>query len=101
MDLKRTTRLRVDRISDECFQAITTSDKRPLVQRLRADRLSDECFQAITTSNKATGPKVSWNIINLLLKKCKILRIPPLLVADIIITDSKEKVKLFNDSLDV
>ena len=32
-----------------------------------------------------------------LLNKCKIPRIPPLLVADEIIIDCKEKAKLFND----
>ena len=51
------------------------------------DRLRDECFQAIKTSkenylmslgtkliDKETGPKAYWNIINNLLNKCKILR---------------------------
>ena len=78
--------------------------------KVDVDRLRDECFQAIKTSkenylmslgtkliDKKTGPKAYWNIINNLLNKCKIPRIPPLLVEDIIITDVKEKVKLFND----
>ena len=42
-------------------------------------------------------PKAYWNIINNLLNKCKITRIPLLLVADKLITDCKEKVKHFND----
>ena len=47
--------------------------------------------------DKATGQKTYWNILNSLLNKCKIPRIPPLLVANKIITNCKEKVKLFND----
>ena len=78
--------------------------------KIVVDRLRDECFQAIHASkenylkslgnklvDKATGPKAYWNIINSLLNKCKIPRIPPLLVADKIITDCKVKVKLFNE----
>ena len=78
--------------------------------KVDVDRLRDECFQAIKTSkenylmslgtkliDKKTGPKAYWNIINNLLNKCKIPRISPLLVEGIIITDVKEKVKLFND----
>ena len=41
--------------------------------------------------------KTYWSIINSLLNKCKIPRISPLLGDDKIITDCKEKVKLFND----
>ena len=48
-------------------------------------------------TEKATGPDAYWNIINNLLNKCKIPRIPPLLVAAKFITDCKEMVKLFND----
>ena len=74
------------------------------------DELRNECFQAIKISketylkslgnkliDKTTGPKAYWKIINNLINKCKIPRIPPLLVADKIVTDCKEKVKLFND----
>ena len=75
----------VDRIRDECFQAITTS-KENYLKSLGNKRI-----------DKATGPKAYWNIINSLLNKCKTPRIPPLLVADKIVTDCKEKVKLFND----
>ena len=47
--------------------------------------------------DKAIGPKTYWSIINSLLNKYKIPRIPPILVAGKIITDCKEKVKLCND----
>ena len=81
------------------------ADEKVLVYRIR-----EECFQAIKTSkenylkslgdkliNKTTGPKTYWGIFNSLLNKCKIPRMPPLLVADEIIIDCKEKAKLFND----
>ena len=47
--------------------------------------------------DKTTGPKTYWSIINSLLNKCKIPRIPLLLVAEKIIIDCKEMAKLFND----
>ena len=75
----------VDRIKEECFQAIKTSKENYL--KSLGDKLID----------KITGPKTYWSIINCFLNKCKIPRIPPLLVADKIIIDCKEKAKLFND----
>ena len=74
-------KLRVDRISDECFQAITTSKENYL--KSLGNKLID----------KATCPKAYSNIINGLLNICKIPGIPPLLIADKIIIDCKEKVK--------
>ena len=74
----------VDRIREECFQAINTSKESYL--KSLGDKLIDN-----------TGPKTYWSIINSLLNKCKIPRILPLLVDDKIIADCKEKVKLFND----
>ena len=64
---------RVDEICDNCFQAITTSKENYLKS------LGNKLIE------KATGPKAYWNIDHLL-KKCKIPRIPPLLIADTIIT---------------
>ena len=64
------------------------------------DRIRDECFQAVQTSKenylKSLGVKpidkaTSWSIVNSLLNKCKIPRILPILVAGKIITDCKEK----------
>ena len=75
----------VDRIRVGCFQAIKTSKENDL--KSLGDKLID----------KTTGPKTYWSIINSLLNKCKIPRIPPLLDADKIIIDCKEKAKLFND----
>ena len=61
---------------------------------IMVDKQRDDCYQAIKISkdnylkslgdkliNKTTGPKTYWKIINNLLK-CKIPRIPPLLVAE-------------------
>ena len=71
---------------EECFQAIKSSKETYLKS------LGDKLF------DKTTGPKTYWSIINSLLNKCKIPRIPPPLVADKIIIDCKEKAKLFNDN---
>ena len=78
--------------------------------KIMVDKQRDDCYQAVKISkenylkslgnkliDKKTGPKSYWKIINNILSKCKIPRIPPLLVAEKIITDCKEKVKLFND----
>ena len=42
-------------------------------------------------ADKNTGQKTHWKIVNNLLNKCKILRIPPLLVAYKFVTICKEK----------
>ena len=75
----------IDNIRNECFQAIKISKENYL--KSLGDKLID----------KTTGRKAYWKIINNLLNKCKIPRIPPLLVANLIITDCKVKVKQFND----
>ena len=67
----------VDRIREECFQAIKTSKENDL--KSLGDNLID----------KTTGPETYWSIINSLLIK--------LIVADKIIIDCKEKAKLFSD----
>ena len=74
----------IDRIREECFQTIKTSKDNYL--KSLGDKFID----------KTTGPKTYWGIINSL-NKWKIHRIAPLLVADEIIIDHKEKAKLFND----
>ena len=61
----------VDRIREECYQAIKTSKEYDL--NSLGDKLID----------KTTGPKTYWSIINSLLNK--------------IFIDCKEKAKLFND----
>ena len=58
--------------------------------KVAIDKQRDECYLAIKQSkenyiknlgnkliDKKTGPKVYWKIINNLLNKCKIPRIPP------------------------
>ena len=82
---KAADKVMVYKLTEECFQAIKTSKENYL--KLLGNKLID----------KATGPKAYWNIINSLLNKCKIPRIPPLLVTDKIIIDCKEKVTLFNN----
>ena len=75
----------VNRIREECLQAIKTSKENYL--KSLGDKLID----------KTTGPKTYGSIVNSLLNKCKIPRTPPLLVADKIIIACKEKAKLFNE----
>ena len=75
----------VDRVREESFQAIKTSKENYL--KSFVDKLID----------KSTCPKTYWSIINSLLSKCKIPRIPHILVTDKIIIDCKEKAKFFND----
>ena len=75
----------VDRIRDECFQAVQSSKE------------NDLKLIGVKRIDKVTGPKTYWSIINSLLNKFNIPRIPPILVAGKRITDCKEKVKLFND----
>ena len=82
---KEEDKVLVDRMRDECFHAIKTSKENYL--KSLGNKLVD----------KSTGPKAYWNIINSLLNNCKITRIPPLLVGDKTISDSKDKAKLFND----
>ena len=81
-----------------------------LEDKVKVDKFRDECFQAINMSkhnyltdlgnkliDKNTGRKTFWKIVNNLLNKCKIPRIPPLLVADKFVTNCKEKAHLFNN----
>ena len=48
-------------------------------------------------ANNRTGQKSYWKIVNNLLNKCKIPRIPPLLISDKFVTSCKEKASLFNN----
>ena len=45
-------------------------------------------------TDKCLGKKAYWKIVNTLKNKCKIPRIPPLLVAGKFITNCKEKANL-------
>ena len=75
----------VDRIRDQCFQAIKESRENYL--KSLGEKLID----------KTTSSKTYWSIINSFLNKCKTPRIPPLVVAEKLIINCNEKVKLFND----
>ena len=79
-------------------------DKVPL------DLYRKECAEAIEISKKNyllklggkladnnTGQKSYWKIVNNLLNKCKIPRIPPLLIADRFVTNCQEKATFFNN----
>ena len=74
------------------------------------DRLRNECQEAIVNAKEnylknlgsklvdpTTGQKSYWKILNKFLNKCKIPKIPPLLVDDKYITNCKEKASIFND----
>ena len=74
------------------------------------DRLRNECQEAIVNAKESylknlgskladptTGQKSYWKILNKFLNKCKIPKIPPLLVDDKYITNCKEKASFFND----
>ena len=75
---------KVDKFRDECFQAINTSKQNYLIDL--GNKLID----------KTTGRTAYCKIVNNLLNKCKIPRIPPLLVADKFVTKCNEKANLFN-----
>ena len=48
-------------------------------------------------ADNSTGQKTYWEIVSNLLNKCKVPRIPPLLIADKFIISCKEKAVLFNN----
>ena len=48
-------------------------------------------------ADPTTGQNSYWKILNKFLNKCKIPRIPPILVDDKYITNCKEKASIFND----
>ena len=77
---------------------------------MAVDRFRDECFSAINTAkisyltdlgrklnNPETGPKAYWKVLNKLLNKCNIPKIPPLLSNNKFIINCKEKARMFND----
>ena len=68
---------------EECSEAINKSKERYLLNL--GSKLCDN----------RTGQKSYWKIVNNLLNKCKIPRIPPLLIADKFITCCKEKATFF------
>ena len=79
---KEEDEVKVDRIRNECFQAVHESREKYL--RSLGDKLI----------YKSTGHKTYWGIINTFLNKCKIPRIPPLLVLGTLISDCKKSTTL-------
>ena len=78
--------------------------------KILVDRLRTEYQEAIVNAKEnylknlgskladpTTGQKSYWKILNKLLNKCKIPKIPPLLVQDKYITNCKEKATIFNN----
>ena len=74
------------------------------------DRLRNECQEAIVSAKEnhlknlgskladpATGQKSYWKILNKFLNKCKVPKIPPILVDNKYVTNCKEKASIFND----
>ena len=48
-------------------------------------------------NDSSTSCKSYWKIINRVMNKCRVPRIPPILVNNLFVLDCKEKAKLFND----
>jgi len=82
---KEEDKRKVDNIKNECFEAIAAS--------------KEHYFKSLGSKliDKDTGQKTYWKILNGLLNKCKVSRIPPLLVLNKIIINCKEKARLFNE----
>ena len=82
---KESDRIILDRIRNECFQKIAGS--------------RDKFLKSLGTKliDKSTGLKTYWSIVNTLLNKCKIPRIPPLLKNGEFVTDCLDKAKIFNE----
>ena len=74
------------------------------VDKVSLDLYRNECKEAVEQNylaklcaDNCTGQKTYWKIVNNLLNKCKVPRIPPLLIADKFVTSCKEKAVLFNN----
>ena len=78
-------KIALDLFRKECAETIEKSKQNYLLNL--SSKLADNC----------TGQKSYWKIVNNLLNKCKIPRIPPLLVSAKFITSCKEKATLFNN----
>ena len=79
-----TDKITLDIYRKQCAEAIEKSKQSYL------------CKLGNKLADNRTGQKSYWKIVNNLLNKCKIPRIPPVLVADKFITSCKEKATLFN-----
>ena len=75
----------MDKLKNEYAETVKTAKDKHL-QKL-GNKLADP----------STGQKVYWKILNKFLNKCKIPRIPPILVDGVFITDLKQKATIFND----
>ena len=80
---KEVDKVSLDLYRKECAEEIEKS-KQNYLSKLGA-KLADN----------STGQKTYWKIVNNLLNKCKVPRIPPLLIADKFIISCKEKAVLF------
>ena len=78
--------------------------------KVRLDDFRIECKQAVETAkssylrnlsnkvnNSGTSQKSYWKIINRVMNKCRVPKIPPLLVNNMYILNCREKAQLFND----
>ena len=82
---KHDDKVAVDRVRNQCNAAIKDAKENHL--RNLGVKLADP----------TTGQKAYWRILNKLLNKCKIPRIPPLFILNKFITDCKEKSTIFNN----
>ena len=82
---KEADRISLDASRRECNEAIEKSKQKYLMNL--GNKLTD----------RSVGPKKYWKIVNKLLNKCKLPRIPPLLVENKFVTCCMNKAALFND----
>ena len=81
---KNEDKIIMDRLRIECSDAIKNAKEKYLLNL------------GVKLADPNTGQKVYWKILNKFLNKCKVPRIPPLLVLDKFIIDFKEKASHFN-----
>ena len=81
---KREDKVYVDSFRKECEDAVHSA--------------KENYFKNMSTklADPSTNPKSYWKFVNKILNKCKAPRIPPLLVNNQYVNDSKEKAEAFN-----
>ena len=78
------TKVKVDKFRNDCFEAIN------LAKSTYLDKMGTKLLDS------KSSPKAYWQILNKLINKCRIPRIPPLLLDNKLVICCKEKARLFN-----
>ena len=78
------TKVKVDKFRNDCFEAIN------LAKSTYLDKMGTKLLDS------KSSPKAYWQILNKLINKCRIPRIPPLLLDNKLVICCKEKACLFN-----